>query len=274
METNLQNVKNALINQRANELYQYSVALALGDSTVENLLSLNVRDETKAILLREFAREVTPQLEKQTLSLEDSIAADLTELQISPNSKAQLIGEFYREVSPNLTAKNIFFPKVKGFARNQLMSYAQVKKMLYKLNLDSKNSTHLGYEPLLEYGRINDSIVERLAEIAKEEGLEKILDPQVQSEVIREIFPTKNDYLNHLHTGLAYLEKLNQTISELELTTYAFPNPKSGEGIVERIVSTLYPQTLFNEAERRYIEGTAAVTYKDVEPSEKELVAA
>jgi len=75
-----------------------------------------------------------------------------------------------------------------------------------------------GRQSLINSLRLNDKIISRLTEIAKVEGLDKALKRETRNAVIREIFPTPEEYRSHVKKA----EQMAEYITQRVLTGVAF----------------------------------------------------
>jgi hypothetical protein len=242
--------RNALITQCAEQLYQYRVALTLGKPEVDNLFSYKVSDDIKAILLREFTREVSPQLENR-LNIDECVGNALRKLDTNHTGNTEVFEEYKREVSPNISLRDILGNDTQRFAEAHFISYSEVKAKLDNLSVGAEE-----YQPLIEFARKNDEMVRRLSELT---DLEKVIDEDLQARVIREIFPERDDYLNHLLTGHEYFNRLEQALNP----DYVMPftDNKDDKGILVKAVTDIIGNPT-EESERRYIRGFVSFVYK------------
>lgn len=169
-------VRNALIEQRTDELVEctkdprYKAAMEdtvqmILDSLMPALQKEVKMDEQEAAEFRaDMGKEILPQLNAML------------------NNPEQLRQRMYE------TAKKEYMP-AKSFK-------ARLDKQCRKLGLpkEPEEQYRRSHEPAINSARKKDRLVARLAKIAKQEGLDKALQRETQYALVRELYPTPQDY--------------------------------------------------------------------------------
>lgn len=198
-------VREALVQKRTDELVKYAsespnyrtmvteIVEALGDSMIELIVSSlgDIDEEKEKEMITDYRAEVLPQIRAQM---------------DNPQQTRQIMEEQ---------------------ARNQYLSYRQLKTkigsavgQLRTINEDADKDEAIdetalkgfekSFEGMFQYARTNDKIVRRLTRIAEQEGLDVATQKETGYRVIRELFPTPNDYRAYASRGLENMRKFFQ----------------------------------------------------------------
>lgn len=109
--------------------------------------------------------------------------------------------------------------------KKQWMSYEELSGHMMEMSRDLRDKGGFGeediekykiaFDGILRYARMNDRIVERLVDISKKEGLEKAMEEEVRYEIIRDLFPTEDDYRTFYIQGAENLGKFFIELQEI-----------------------------------------------------------
>ncbi|MAH03737.1 hypothetical protein CMI39_03040 [Candidatus Pacearchaeota archaeon] len=205
LETQL---KEALVKQRADELYQkfsfepqYKIMIGefveeLGNSMIESIATSmgDLKPDEKDEMLEEYRAKVLPQLRTQF---------------DNPEQLRQIFTEQARNqymISDELRAK--MAPQFKEMKEDE------------DFDIDDEAMTNFErtYEKIFKYAEENDKILNKLSEIAKAEGLEKAIQKETIYEIIRERFPTPESFREY---SLRTQENIKSLFQEMPGTLMA-----------------------------------------------------
>lgn len=197
-------VREALVERTAGELYQqFSTDLVYKAMVTE--------------LVHEFVEDLGS-------SMIESISSSLGD-EMEDEERKEMLQEYRAEVMPKVRAQFDNPEQVRQMAyqqaQNQYKSLRQLRaelkpqfKQLREEDLEIDETALQGFEKsfegLFQYVRNNDKIVRRLTEIAENEGLEVASKKETGYRVIREMFPTADDYRAYATKGLESMRKFFQ----------------------------------------------------------------
>lgn len=183
-------VREALIDQRANELVGYAsenpeykamtteLVETMMDSMIGSMASAfgDADKEEMAEMRQKYRKEVLPQIQAQF------------------DNPEQLKKTMYEQ------------------AKNQYMTVRQLKAKLRSHFADLREDDEIGkdvvakyegaYEGLFEFVRTNDRIVRKLARVAETEGIDKATQKETRYAIAREMFPTPEEYRAFTQRGI------------------------------------------------------------------------
>ncbi|HJX05573.1 MAG TPA: hypothetical protein VJ461_02605 [Candidatus Nanoarchaeia archaeon] len=152
------------------------------------------------------------------------IDEDLNEEDIK-EMKDELAAEVLPEIKETLENPELLKKIIYESAEKNALSYAKVKKMINEQMEQMRSAGEIeeaviqnykkSYSDILKHVRANDKIVKRLVDIAKADGIEKALQKETKYGVIREFFPTAEEYRRHHKKGIEDLNKFFKKVQSV-----------------------------------------------------------
>ncbi len=185
----------------------------------------------------------------------------------SENEKIRIKKELLDETLSEFTGKN-FKERCYEIARNDYVSVEQLREKAGKsirqlkeageISEGTEATFELLSESYLDFARVNDLIVKRLADLAKTNSLENVLMDERRYEIIRGIFPDSKNYREFL------LDKKKFTFDAFRKTSDALIGDNKEAAKFIDIASCALRKTfeLIREISDEYTEREVAEIYK------------
>ncbi|MEK6938237.1 MAG: hypothetical protein AABX04_04295 [Nanoarchaeota archaeon] len=189
----------------------------------EALISQNAEELVKCTV--EF-----PEYKAMAVELAETVFDSMVE-QMAPTlrdadeeEKAEMRQEYRKEVLPQIQAQFDNPEKLRQtmykHARNQYMSVRQLRAKLKPHFAEMREDEGIdegvaanyerAYEGLFEFVKTNDEIIRRLTKVAKTEGIDKATQKEARYAVIKEMFPTPDEYRTFAQRGMEVVRNFYQ----------------------------------------------------------------
>jgi len=233
-------IREGLIEQRVDELCEIAVinpeykdALIVGKTAVVSSVYDSICDDerTKIDALQEYQTE-----------LEDDIDNLLKEPEVL---KASMYHSIEILMSPAEQLKSELGPYTTHF-----LKFVGKKEILIK-------EYEKTFDVLFSYSKKNDEFIKRLAEVAKtEKNLDKALEKATINRITRELYPTANDYREHIKGGIKareqFFEEAIKVLSKDEYFGHVMSPVVNGFNAEFKAISKLELPHLENEVKEIY----------------------
>lgn len=193
MESLERKIRKALIEQRTeqlveqvsqNEEYKQKVQ-TIAEIMMNTMLGFidSSKNEESAEYMQKYQQDLQEQIKEQTEN-----PRKLKEL-----LKQQAVIEHYSYRQLKLNAKDYLSSVLTEDVNERFMKDSESK-----------------FQEIEQYTKKNDEIIQKLVEIAKTEGLQKATKIETKYEIIKQIFPNKEDYKEFLEKGTTFARNLLQ----------------------------------------------------------------
>lgn len=198
-------VREALIEKTAQETYE----LYTNDPEYANML---------AELAVSFGEDLIKSIKKYTKDFDDGEMQELlgecedklmSQLGDYLKDPEKLRGVVYEQAKNQYLTSN----ELRGMLREHFKALRQDEDMTKEI-MDKYEQS---FEKLLKYTDVNEEIIRKLAGIAEEQGLEKAVQKETRYEIIREMFPTPEDYHNYRIDSMKEIIQWTQEVQSLML---------------------------------------------------------
>lgn len=185
-------VRNALIEKRTEELLE-TAKLPEYNTIVQESIHVLMGNIMGVVQRRDNLDE------EETAELKQDVETELMPLLTSMLTNPQQLKEIMYE-----TAKNQYMPA------QELKAMVEKTCRELKLPENLEQEYRKAYEPIFESGKESERFVGRVVEIAKKDGLARALEKESINGLVREFYPTPQDYMKSVRNSFEIAQKFTQ----------------------------------------------------------------